>query len=316
MDKVFFQRYIRMLAFLPGPVIFVINSLLIAINVIVIATPICLMGIIKFILPLHVVEMCIDNLNLFLYRIWGVNNRMIIALTNDIKWHMSGDEVPKTRKSCIIMSNHLSWLDILLIGNIYGNRVPITKFFMKQNLIYIPFVGLACFALGMPFLKRYPKEKLLKNPELRTKDVETTKRVCKNLVKFPTALINFCEGSRYTPQKAKLARSPYRHLLPPKAASLGVALSEIENEVEYIFNNTFYYPDNTKSAFMDMMFGKLKNIYVNIKILEKSDRIKGNYLEDKEFKHDFTMYLRDLWKEKDELLDEFEKDYKEHCQNR
>ncbi len=300
-----------MLSFLPGPLLFVINSLLIAINVILIATPIMLLGIIKFILPLQFIQYFVDTCSFYLYKLWVINNRLLMSLTNDIKWHISGDKIPTTRRSCIVLSNHISWLDILFIGTVYGGQIPITKFFMKHSLIYIPFVGLACYALGMPFLRRYPKEKLLKKPELRTKDIETTKKVCKNLVKFPTSLINFCEGSRYTPEKAKAARSPYKHLLPPKAASLGVALSEIVNEVEYIFNTTFYYPENSNGAFMDMMFGKIKNVYVHIEILEKTDRLVGNYLEDKTFKHDFTMYLRELWEKKDKVLDEMEADFKQ-----
>ena len=102
---------------------------------------------------------------------------------------------------------------------------------MKHSLIYIPFAGLACYALGMPFLRRFPKEKLLKNPKLRNKDIQTTKAACKRLIDFPTTLINFVEGSRFTAEKAKVARSPYKYLLPPKVASLGVALSEIGDQV-------------------------------------------------------------------------------------
>lgn len=82
----------------------------------------------------------------------------------------------------MIISNHLSWADILFIGCIYKGNVPVTKFFMKQNLIYIPFVGLACYALGMPFLKRYSKSQLIKNPKLRKKDIDSTKKPVTDLL--------------------------------------------------------------------------------------------------------------------------------------
>lgn len=298
-----------MLAFLPSPLLLILNCILIPLNVIVIATPMMLLGIIKFVLPFNFVTVIVEKLNFYLYKIWGFNNRMIISLTNNVKWHISGDDIPVTNKSCIVMSNHISWLDILFIGCVYKGHIPTTKFFLKHSLIYIPFVGLACYALGMPFLRRYPKEKLLKNPSLRTKDIETTRLACKRLVQFPTTLINFCEGSRFTPAKAKLSRSPYKHLLPPKAASLGVAVSEISKEVEYIFNTTFYYPDNKVAAFKDMMFGRIKNVYVNIEIIKEKENFTGNYLEDKQFKHDFTMYLRELWEKKDALIDSWEKEY-------
>lgn len=67
---------------------------------------------------------------------------------------------------------------------------------------------------------------------------------------------------------------------------------------------------------MDMMFGKIKDVYVNVEILEKDDRLRGNYLEDKTFKHDFTMYLRELWEKKDQLLDEMEADYSSRKDNK
>ena len=43
--------------------------------------------------------------------------------------------------------------------------------------------------------------------------------------------------------------------------------------------------------------------------------MKGNYLDDKQFKHDFTMYLRELWDKKDNVIEEFQKDYKEAQEN-
>ncbi len=300
-----------MISFLPSPILLVINCILISLNVIVIATPMMVLGVFKFLLPFHFVAITIEKCNYYLYKTWVFDNRVIIRLTNNIKWHITGDKIPTTKKSCIIISNHISWLDILFIGCVYKGNVPTTKFFMKHSLIYIPFAGLACYALGMPFLRRYPKEKLLKNPKLRTKDIETTRAACKRLIDFPTTLINFAEGSRYTEEKAKKVRSPYKHLLPPKVASLGVALSEIGNKVDYIFNNTFYYPDNHKKAFVDMLKGRVKNVYVNVEIMEKTPKLEGNYLEDKQHKHEFTMYVRDLWDKKDKLLDKMHADYEE-----
>ena len=304
-----------MLHFLPSPVLFVINAILLVVNVIVVATPIMLLGIIRMVLPFDFSIRIIDRINFYLYRFWTLNIRIMIALTNDVKWHMTGITVPHCHKSCIIISNHVSWFDILLICVIYGSKLPTTKFFMKQSLIYIPFIGLACYALGMPFLKRYSKDILLKNPALRMKDIETTKKVCKALVKYPTTLINFCEGSRYTKEKAEKQKSPYQFLLPPKAASIGVALFEIGNDVEYIFNSTLYYPENSKSAFMDMMFGKLSHIYVDVDLLKKDETLIGDYLGDKQFKHDFTMHIREIWENKDAILSKMHADFEKNSGN-
>ena len=58
-----------------------------------------------------------------------------------------------------------------------------------------------------------------------------------------------------------------------------------------------------------MMKGRIKNIYVNVDILKIDESLKGNYLEDKQFKHDFTMYVRSLWERKDALLERMLNDY-------
>lgn len=293
-----------MLSFLPWPVLLVINLILIPLNSIIIATPMTLLGIVRFCLPLKPVLKLIEKCNSLLYRIWVINNNLAIRLTNKISWHISGDTVPVIRKSCIVISNHLSWADILVISMLYGGKLPITKFFMKHSLIYIPFVGLACYAIGMPFLRRYPKEKLLKNPKLRIKDIRTTKAACRRLALSPSTLINFVEGTRYTPIKAKAARSPYDHLMPPKVASVAIALGEIGKDIDFVVDTTLNYPNNAypHKPFIDLLKGRLTDICADIRLVKITPELVGDYLNDKNFKHEFTMHMREVWKHKDETI--------------
>lgn len=293
-----------MLAFLPSPILLVINMLLIAVNCIVIATPIMILGIIRFILPIPFLIKIIEKCNLALYRVWVFDNSLILRLTNRITWHITGDPIPYIDNSCVVISNHLSWADIIILCCVFRGHIPTTKFFMKHSLIYIPFVGLACYALGMPFLRRYSREKLLKDPKLRQADINTTKKACRRLALSPSSLINFVEGTRYTPVKAKLARSQYKHLMPPKAASVAIALGEIGKDIDYVFNTTLAYPENCypRKPFIDMINGRLKDVYADVRIIKTSPEITGDYLGDKEYKHAFTMHLRDLWNEKDERI--------------
>ncbi len=295
-----------MLSFLPAPLLVIINLLLISINCIVIATPIMILGIFKCLLPLKSVKRFIEHLNFLLYRIWVAANYVIINATNKINWKITGDPIPNIEnKSCVVMSNHLSWFDILVINSVYKGKIATTKFFMKHSLIYIPFVGLACYALGMPFLRRYTREQLLKNPKLREKDIKSTKGACKRVIKYPTALINFVEGTRYTPEKARLAKSSYQHLMPPKTGSIGLTFGEIGNDIECVFNTTIQYPNNCapKKPFIEMLKGKITDIYVNVEILPKGYFPQGDFLKDKTYKHSISMQVRDLWKQKDEKIE-------------
>ena len=156
----------------------------------------------------------------------------------------------------------------------------------------------------MPFLRRYSREKLLKDPKLRNADIESTKKACRRLAANPSSLINFVEGTRFTPVKAKLARSQYQNLMPPKAASVAIALGEIGKDIDYVFNTTLVYPHNRYPSkhFIDLLKGRLKDVYADIELVNVTPEISGDYLGDKAYKHQFTMHLRDVWQEKDQKI--------------
>ena len=295
-----------MLAFLPSPFLLVLNCILIPLNCILIATPIMLLGLIRLLLPFKGIIAFVERCNYHLYKAWCSINAMILRVTNNIRWDISGDQIPKIQNSCVVISNHLSWADIIVLCCIYRGYIPTTKFFMKHSLIYIPFVGLACYALGMPFLRRYSREKLLKNPKLRTADINSTKKACRRLTEHPSSLINFVEGTRYTPVKAKIARSAYRHLMPPKAASVAIALGEIGKDINYVFNTTLIYPQNAypSKPVIDLMKGRLKEVKAHVEVIPVTADITGDYLGDKEYKHAFTLRLRKIWQDKDEYIDQ------------
>ncbi len=52
-------------------------------------------------------------------------------------------------------SNHRSWVDILVLQSIFNRRIPFLKFFLKRQLIWVPLLGLAWWALDFPFMRRY-----------------------------------------------------------------------------------------------------------------------------------------------------------------
>lgn len=301
-----------MLNFLPWPILFLINSIIILCNVMITAIPIAVIAVFKLLLPFNFVKIIISKLNYFFYRVFVEINAFALFLTNKIKFDVQGNDLIKIKKSCIIISNHLSWADIIILLHVYRGKIPITKFFLKQSLVFIPIVGLACLGLGMPFLKRYSKAQMIKNPKLKYKDIQTTKKACKSLTTEPSALINFVEGTRYTKQKALRNKSPYKHLMLPKTPSLGVALSEVGHDIECILNTTLCYKSNKHSPFIDMLKGRLKDVYARVEVIDVDDSLIGDYLNDKEFKQRFAAWIRDLWAKKDEQLD----NYLNSCSNK
>lgn len=294
-----------MLSFLPWPILLIINSILLAINTIVLSIPLLIVSIFKLILPFKFIIKAINNFNYWIYRIWVFNNTLTFKLTNKITWHIQGDNPSKIKGSCIIISNHISWADIIILLQIYQGKIPLTKFFLKQNLIYIPFLGQVCWSIGMPFMKRYSRAQLLKNPKLLNKDIATTKKACHSLIYSPSALVSFAEGTRYTKEKAKTQNSRFKHLLTPKPAALAIALGEVGDKMDCILDTTLQYPQNKRNAFIDLLCGRLHEVYANIEVIKITSDLIGDYQKDKEFKQRFTQWLRDLWLKKDEKIDNF-----------
>lgn len=296
-----------MLSFLPAPLLFLLNFTLISVVTVVLAIPVFALALVRLLLPFKFVLALVDKVNQAVFYLWVSNNSFLMWLTNRIKWDIKGADIKKIQGSCFIISNHVTWTDIVMLGHIYRGKIPITKFFLKHSLIYIPILGQACYSLGMPFLRRYSRNELLKNPKLKMKDINATRKACLNLLEHPSSLVNFVEGTRYTPQKAAAQKSPYRHLMPPKAASLAIALGLIGEHIDCMLNTTLIYPGKHEgSIFMQMLCGRLKHVIARVEVIDKETiaaHMVGDYLHDKQFKHAFTMYLRDLWQRKDEQIE-------------
>ena len=78
---------------------------------------------------------------------------------------VAGVERPRsaqTGTSCV--SNHQSWVDILVLQKVFNRRIPFLKFFLKQELIWVPLLGLAWWALEFPFMRRHSSAYLAAAP--------------------------------------------------------------------------------------------------------------------------------------------------------
>lgn len=180
------------------------------------ASLILLVSLAKLLLPIPAFGRACSRLNNGFMRLWLGCNALVIRLTTRIDWQLEDNTRLRKDGWYLIISNHMSWTDIVVLGHLFRNRLPVPKFFMKHELIYIPLLGLACWGLDMPFMRRYSREFLLRNPHLRGKDIETTRNACEKFRHIPTTVINFVEGTRFTDQKREAARSRYRHLMPPR----------------------------------------------------------------------------------------------------
>ena len=275
---------------------------------IICSVPIIVAGLIKLLVPIPAVWRSISVFCNFMMYCWCEGLALLLHLNPWLKWDVQGLEGLNKKNWYLLISNHHSWTDIVVLCVLFRKHIPMNKYFLKQQLAWVPFIGLACWALDMPFMRRYSRSYLIRHPERRGKDVETTRRSCEKFRAHPTTIVNFVEGSRFTEEKKRETRSPYHNLLPPKAAGIAMALNVLGSQFDKLLNVTLCYPDNHTRPFYDMLSGRLTRIVVRINLVPIGEELHGDYVNDKNFKRGFQRWLNGLWEEKDRQLTDIMRD--------
>ena len=288
-----------MLAFLPPVVRGVIAFMLLVINTVFWCSLLFIFSLVKLVLPLAPVRRLIDPLLNAIASGWISGNSAWMALTQNTQWDVRGLEKLRHAGWYLVNCNHQSWVDIFVLQHVLNRRIPLLKFFLKQELIYVPVMGLAWWALDFPFMKRHSRAELRKNPALRQQDLDTTRRACAKFALVPTSVMNFAEGTRRTPEKHLAQSSPYQHLLKPKAGALALALHAMGEQFQSFLDMTIVYPAGIPS-FWDFLCGRMPEVVVHGRELPIPVQFcQGDYEGDVEFRGTFNRWLADLWEEKD-----------------
>ncbi|MFA3792824.1 acyltransferase [Aliiglaciecola sp. SL4] len=237
---------------------------------------------------------------------WISINNLNQRITSNTQWNVEGIETLTLNDWYLVTSNHQSWVDILVLQRIFNRKIPFLKFFLKKELIWVPFLGIAWWALDFPFMSRYSKSFLAKNPHLKGKDMESTRKACEKFSTKPVSIMNFVEGTRLTEEKLKRVNGPYKHLLKPKAGGMAFVLSAMGNQLHKLLDVTIYYPEGIPT-FWDFACGRVKRIEVKVRILSiedilNSDAFAMDYFDNPEQRARFQRWLNQLWMEKDQTL--------------
>lgn len=242
---------------------------------------------------------------------WMLMNKAILQISTYGKWKVSGNGTFNKKGWYVLIANHESWLDIPVLGSVFSRKIPLIKFFMKKELLWqLPIAGLDCYLLGYPILARHSRAEIRKNPELKNKDIEATKKACQEFKKFPTTFMNFVEGTRFTEAKQQRQNSPYKHLLKPKAAGTAIVLTEMSDKLTGVINATIHYDAEDKGLWK-FLCGNVNTIYVHYEVIPVTESLIGNYYKDREYRKNFQQWLNDLWEKKDALIDSL-KSKKQH----
>lgn len=292
-----------MLNFLPGPVLFFISTVLLIINTALWSTLVFLGGLVKLLLPFRRGRAAATRvMNGFMWG-WATCNGGILRLIAKIEWDVQGIDSLKKDGWYLLISNHLSGFDIAAHTYVFRNNIPMLKFFLKKELLYVPFMGLGCWALDMPFMNRTSPAKLKKNPKLRGKDLATTRRSCEKFRDLPTSIINYVEGSRFTEDKRRRQNSPYKHLLKPKAGGIAFTLSAMGEQFDALLNITVAYPDAKGDVLKSVMHGEVSKVVIRVETMPVPQVDSQRYFSEPEYRVEFQRWLNQLWEQKDQQID-------------
>lgn len=280
----------------------VVSSVILLANTFLWFAPILLLGLLKLLLPLRPVRSRLSKALVWCAENWVRVNSLLLDGLLSIRWQIDGTEDLKRDEWYLVASNHQSWVDIPVLQYVFRNRIPFLKFFIKQQLIWVPMMGFAWWALDMPFMKRYSRAQLEARPELKGRDLAATRKACEKFRQQPTSVINFLEGTRFTEEKHAARGSEFEYLLPPRAGGIAFAISVLGEKFHSLLDVTIFYPD-VKPSFWTLLSGRVRRIVVHVNKIEiPAEMMAGNYLDDPEHRERFQQWINDIWTSKDQRI--------------
>ena len=291
-----------MLDFLPPLLKGCLSMLAYVVNTLFWASLLFVVSFFKWVIPIKPWRQLCDRFLNVIAGSWIRLNNINQSVVNTIQWDIQGTDNLAPKNWYLVVANHQSWVDILVLQRIFHKKIPFLKFFLKKELIWVPVLGLAWWALEFPFMKRYSKSFLQKNPHLKGKDIEITRKACEKYKNIPTSVMNFLEGTRFSQKKHRNQKSPYKHLLKPKSGGIAYVLSAMGDQMQAILDVTIVYPLGAGS-FWAFLCGKIPKITVHVREIPITDELKGDYFEDREYRVRFQKWVNELWASKDKKVD-------------
>ena len=280
----------------------VVLLLLLIINTVIFGAPVIAFSLLKLI-PHATWQNVMGKILMLLATSWMTINNKVSQWLLPTRYVVSGYQDFSLCRSYLILSNHQSWLDIVVLQQVFLNKIPFAKFFMKKQLIYVPIIGLACWALDFPMMRRYSKHYLKKHPEKKGQDLLETRRACQRFKNRHVSVVNFVEGTRFTPQKHAKEGEKFKHLLQPKAGGIALALDVLGDKIKGVLNVTIVYPEAFPS-FWDFLCGVINEVRIHIELIEPQEIPYQNYYQDDVARTRFQAWVNTLWQQNDETISE------------
>jgi len=284
--------------FLPVPLRVVLALALVVAHTLVHGSCLFAAALVKLALPFAGFRRACNRLLAAIAESWiGVNSHLIDVFARTA-FDVGMDAQLRCDGRYLVLANHQSWVDILVLQKVFNRRIPLLRFFLKRELFWVPVLGLAWWALDFPFMRRHTREQIERRPELAGRDIETTRRACAKFRDIPVAIMNFVEGTRFTPAKHDAQSSPYRHLLKPRSGGVAFVLDAMGDALEAILDVTIVYPAG-RPTMLDLFAGRIPEVRVEVRQRAITPDLIGDYQGDAAFRERFQQWMNALWADKD-----------------
>jgi 1-acyl-sn-glycerol-3-phosphate acyltransferase len=285
--------------------LFIVHFILIICNTILWCLPLYALVLVKRISPVGKFRFAVSKAILGIGENWIAFNSFLVEKSAKTKVVIHSDVPLSKDRSYLLLANHYSWVDIIVLQKAFNRKVPFLRFFLKKELFWLPFLGLAFWALDFPFMHRYSKEYLRKHPEKKGKDLEATIKTCRKIRNIPFSLINFPEGTRFTSKKHQKQNSPFQNLLKPKAGGIAFVLEAFEGNIDHILDVSIVYKNTEKIDMLNLLSGKISEIHLHVKQLEVPEHFgKKSYQDDDAYREEFQEWTNNVWENKDKRFAE------------
>ncbi len=289
---------------LPAPLVGVLTAGLMVVVLLFIFVLLIPGIVVKAVVPVPLLRRWATRYLVAVAGLWTRLNGAVYRLMQDVRWQVEIDGLIEPGRSYLLIGNHQSWVDILVIADAFRRQMQFPRFFLKQQLIWVPIIGIACWAMDMPFMRRHSREALARNPALREDDLRSTRRFCERYRREPVTIVNFLEGTRFTDAKRAQNASPYQHLLRPKAAGLSFTLNAMGEQFAGLIDVSIAYrPVASGSIVWSWLCGRQQTLVVQAEVRPiPASVLHGDYAGDERFRAEFQAWVNELWARKDARL--------------
>jgi 1-acyl-sn-glycerol-3-phosphate acyltransferase len=277
-------------------------GLLFALNTLAHVPPLLVAALLKALLPLRALRPGFNRALEAIAASWIACNTWLISKLTHTRMILQLPAGLNPAGQYLVIANHQSWVDIPVLQAALSRRVPLLRFFLKSQLFWVPLLGLAWWALDFPFMKRYSRERLAKQPHLAGRDLEATRRACAKFKDLPVAIMNFVEGTRFSAAKQQAQGGGFAHLLKPKAGGIAFVVDAMGDALQAALDVTIVYPA-ARPSFADLFADRIPAIHVTVVERPIPAELLPSHSPDPCVREHVERWINQLWLEKDATID-------------